>query len=389
MLAVAGLALGLGYATPVLAQNSAVNNAILSLKAGPGSYDKALTSINEAVVNEKTKNSAKAWFTRGEVYYTVLDPSTKNLYAKATATMQPGEAVQKAAESYRKAKELDVPNGEYAKQVPDKLKNLYGLAFNDGVGYYNGKDYDKAISSYQLASSLVPTDTTAVLYTAYAQEAKQDLPGARTTYNQLLGMGYKSVPVYTRLMQIDQQQNDTADMQKVLQQALAAYPNNKNFLLQDLNQSMSGGAGGQAAIDKINKAISADPSNSNLYAVRGSIYDQQKKTDLAMADYKKAIELDPKNFDAQFNMGIYNFNQAATIYTKASKMDLKTYQVKGKGLEAEGKKYFESSIPYFEKALEIQPNDPNTLSALQKVYFRLGRTADSKRMEDRLQAARK
>jgi len=215
------------------------------------------------------------------------------------------------------------------------------------------------------------------------------MAGAKSSYNQLLGMGYKSVPVYTRLLQIDQQTKDDADMKKVLQQALAAYPNNKTFLIQDLNQSMGGDANNAGAIEKINKAIAADPSNSNLYAVRGGIYDHQKKSDLAMADYKKAVELDPKNFDAQYNLGIYNFNQAATLYTKASKMDLKTYQTKGKPVEAEGKKYFEASVPYFEKALEINPTDQGSLFALQKVYARLNRPADAKRMEDRLAALKK
>ena len=116
------------------------------------------------------------------------------------------------------------------------------------------------------------------------------------------------------------------------------------------------------------------------------MYDQQKKSDLALADYKKAVELDPKNFDAQFNLGVYNYNKAADAYTKASKMDLKTYQVQGKKFEAEGKRYFEAAVPYFEKSLEIQPNDRNTLTSLKKIYFRLGRNADSARLEAKLQS---
>ncbi|MGI4739673.1 MAG: tetratricopeptide repeat protein [Janthinobacterium lividum] len=389
--AAAAFTAALGLATPALAQNSAVTNAILSQKAGQ--LDKALVSINEAIANEKTKDKAKTWFTRGEIYNQLLDPSTQALFAKYTKDMQPGEALQKATESYNKALALDGPAGEFGKQVPARLQNLYGLAFNAGVKSYNDKDYDKAVANYKLASQLSPTDTTAVLYGAYAQEAKQDYAGAKASYNQLLGMdAYKAKPapvsVYTRLLQIARQEKNDADAQKVLKEGLAAYPNNKAFLIEDLNMSMKGG-NGDAALEKLNKTIAADPSNANLYAVRAGIYDQQKKTDLAQADYKKSIELDPNNFDSQYNMGIYNFNQAANLYTKASKLDLKTYQVKGKPLEAQGKKYFESSVPYFEKALTIQPNDPGTLSALQKVYFRLGRNADSKRMEDRLQALKK
>ena len=377
-----------GAATPALAQSSAITNAILSQKAGQ--LDKAIASIDQAVASDKTKDKdkPKAWFTRGDIYYQLVDPSTAALFGKFAKDMKPGEAVQKAAESYNKALELDGPTGEYGKQVPARLQNLYGLTFNDAVKSYNDKDYDKAIASYKLASQLSPKDTTAVLYGAYAMEAKQDLAGAKANYNQLLGMGYKSSAVYTRLLQIAQQQNDTAGSQQILQQAIAAYPNNKVFLTQELNQYISAGKG-KEAIDKIKHAIEVDPTNSNLYGVLGSVYDQNKQQDLAVEAFKKAVELDPKNFDAQFNLGIYNFNQAATLYTKASKMDLKTYQAKGKPLEAEGKKYFEASVPYFEKALEIQPNDGNSLSALQKVYFRLGRNADSKRMEERLQALKK
>ncbi len=386
--ATAALLATLGLATPALAQSSAITNAILSQKAGQ--LDKALESINQATTSDKTKDKdkAKAWFTRGEIYYQLVDPNTQALFAKYTKDMQPGEALQKASESYKKALELDGPNGEYGKQVPSRLQNLYGLAFNAGVKSYNDKDYDKAISSYKLASQLNPQDTTAVLYGAYAMEAKQDYAGAKTSYTQLLGMdAYKTKPapvtVYNRLLQMARQDKNDAEAQKIVQQALVAYPNNKTFLIEDLNLSMSGGNGG-AALDKINKAIAADPNNANLYAVRGSLYDQQKKNDLARADYKKAIELDPNNFDSQFNMGIYNFNQAATLYTKASKMDLNTYRTQGKKVEAEGKKYFEASVPYFEKALEIQPNDPGSISALQKVYFRLGRNADSEKMAARL-----
>lgn len=382
-----------GLVTPAQAQSSAITNALLSQKAGQ--LDKALVSINEAVASEKTKekDKAKAWFTRGEIYYQLVDPTTQTLYGKFAKDMQPGEPLQKAVESYNKALALEGPTGEYGKQVPDRLKNLYNMAFNAGVAGYQAKEYDKALAGFKLASQINPQDSTAVLYSAYTQDAKQDYTGAKASYNQLLGLDvYKTKPVpvtvYTRLLSIARQEKNDAEAQKVIQQGLAAYPTNKTFLIEDLNSSMSGG-NNTVALDKISKAIAADPSNANLYAVRGSLYDSQKKpasSELAQEDYKKAITLDPNNFDAQFNMGIYNFNRGATLYTKVSKMDLKTYQVQGKKTEAEGKKYFEVALPYFEKSLALQPNDRNTLIALQKVYHQLGRSTDAERMNAKLQA---
>ena len=377
---VTAAALAAGLPSMVSAQTSAVTNAILNQRTGL--LDKARVDIDKAIANEKTSTKAKTWFTRGEIYQGMLESP---IYSKQ---LQAGEGLQKAYESYNKTIELDTKTGEFGKQAVTKMDNLYGRAFNDAVTSYNAKDYDKAIASYKLASQIKPQDTTAVLYSAYASEAKQDFSAAKASYNQLLTMNYKSVTLYSRLFQMAKQENNQAEAAKILQQALVAYPTNKGFMLEDLNMSLAGGKG-EDALGKINKAIAADPSNSNLYAVRGSMYDQQKKTELAVADYKKAVELDPKNFDAQFNLGVYNYNKAADFYTKASKMDLKTYQVSGKKSEVEGKKFFEAAVPYFERALELQPNDRNTLTSLKKIYFRLGRTTDSARLETKLQSLEK
>ena len=373
----AAAVLAAGLPSLASAQQSAVTNAILNQRTGL--LDKARADIDKAIVNEKTSGKAKTWFTRGEIYQGMLESP---IYSKQ---LQPGEGLQKAYESYAKTIELDTKTGEFGKQADTRMDGLYGRAFNDAVTSYNAKDYDKAVAGYKLASQIKPQDTTAVLYSAYASEAKQDFASAKASYNQLLGMNYKSVTLYSRLFQMAKLQKNDAEATKVLQQALTAYPTNKAFMLEDLNMSLATGKG-EDALGKINKSIAADPSNSNLYAVRGSMYDQQKKSDLALADYKKAVELDPKNFDAQFNLGVYNYNKAADAYTKASKMDLKTYQVQGKKFEVEGKRYFEAAVPYFEKSLEIQPNDRNTLTSLKKIYFRLGRTADSARLEAKLQS---
>ncbi len=41
--------------------------------------------------------------------------------------------------------------------------------------------------------------------------------------------------------------------------------------------------------------IALDPTNANAYFSRGCCYDNIKKTNLALADYSKALELDVKS----------------------------------------------------------------------------------------------
>ncbi|UYZ64087.1 tetratricopeptide repeat protein [Hymenobacter weizhouensis] len=362
------------------AQNSAVTNAILFQRQG--TLDKARTEIDKAITHEKTQGKAKTWYTRGEIYEGM---ASSPIYGKSLA---PGEGTKTAFESYQKAISLEGKDAEYGKLASQKLDGLYGLALNAGVESYNGKEYDKAIESYRMAQQIRPQDTTAYLYAAFAAEAKQDFGSAKDMYSKLQGIGYKSPQMYGRLLQIARQEKDDAAARKVVQEALVAYPNNKGFMLEDLNMELSAGRG-REAISKIEKAIAADPTNSNLYAVLGSVYDQDKQPAKALEAYKKAVEVDPNNFDANFNLGVYNYNKAAELYTKASKMSLAEYQKSGKKNEADGKKYFQESLPYFEKALQIQPDDRATISSLQKAYLRVGRTSDSERMSAKLESLNK
>lgn len=358
------------------AQTSAVTNAVLYQRQG--TLDKAKAEIDKAVVNEKTSGKAKTWYTRGEIYEgMVMSP----IYKKSLGS-EDGSKV--AYEAYSKALSLDGKDGEYGKQASAKLDGLYGMALNAGVESYNSKDFTKALDSYRMAQQIKPQDTTAYLYAAYAAEAAENFAGAKEMYGKLQGIGYQSPQMYGRMLQIARQQKDDAAAMKVVQDALKTYPNNKSFMLEELNMYLSAGRG-KEALDKIDRAIAADPTNGNLYAVKGSIMDQDKKPAEALVAYRKAVEVDPNNFDANYNLGIYNYNKAAELYTKASKMSLADYQKSGgKKLEADGKKYFQDSLPYFEKALELQPDDRGTMSALQKVYLRLDRKADSERIMSKM-----
>ncbi|MCC2544852.1 tetratricopeptide repeat protein [Hymenobacter sp. BT175] len=364
------------------AQNSAVVNAIMYQRQGV--LDKARAEIDKAALNEKTSTKAKTWYTRGEIYEKLM---TDPIFGKA---IPQADATKLAYDSYKKAQEVEGKDNEFAKKADEKVKSLqeimYGQALNAGVESYNGKNYAEALKSYRLAQQYRPQDTTAYLYAAYAAQAGNDFAAANESYKQLMAMNYKSPAMYSRMIQMagDDEKAKTA----VLQQALQAYPNNKDFMLMELNMYLKAGRG-KEAIDKINKAIAVDPKNSNLYAVLGSVYDQNKQPNEALAAYKKAVEVDPKNFDAQYNAGVYYFNKAADIFKATNKMDLATYQKKGKAMEAEGKKLVEQSIPYFEAALQISPNDRGTLTALQKGYMQLGRKADSERMSAKMEGQKK
>lgn len=368
---VLALALSLGAVAPVLAQQAAVTNAIMMQRAG--TLDKARVEIDKAITDEKTSAKAKTWYTRGEIYEALVGHP---IYGKTA----PENALEVAAESYQKAIQFDEKGKEFAEPAKKKLANLFGLAFNDGVKKYNAKDYPAAVKAYQLASKLNPQDTSAVLYSAYAFEAAQNPASAEEQYRKVLGMGHKSQQIYGRILLLEQQQNKPDEQQlATVREAMVAYPNSMQLMLLEIDLMLKLKKE-QEAIDKIQAALVKDPKNSNLYAVLGSLYDKTGKADLAVQTYAKAVEADPTNFDAQFNLGVYQFNKGAELINKARKMTQSEYAKTGKKIEADSKAYFGKSIPYFEAALKLKPCDKGSLKSLETAYITVGKNADAERI---------
>ncbi|AKQ45557.1 hypothetical protein TH63_07700 [Rufibacter radiotolerans] len=365
------------------AQTSAITNAIMYQQKG--TLDKAKSEIDKAVVNEKTANNAKAWYYKGVIY---MDMANHPVYGKL---MDQTEATKQAFEAFSKvpALEANAKKKEFTEESNKRKEiltnNMYALALNAGVEQYNAKKFAEAQKSYMEAINYKPEDTTAYIYAAYAAAGNQDYPAAKKLYNQLVDKNLASASVYSQLLYISAnvEKNDKETM-AILEKARAKYPNNRDFMLQELDLFIKSGRE-QESLAKLDAAIAADPKNANLYTVKGNLLERTKKPEDALTAYKKAAELDPTNFDAQYNLGVYYFNKGANLNNKANKMSLAEYQKSGKAVQAEAKKFFVQALPYFEAAHKAQPKDRTTVQSLLKVYTALDRPADAKRMDAILQ----
>ncbi len=380
---VLALAASFCIGTTVLAQNAAVTNAYMYRK--DGKLEQARTEIDKAITHDKTMGNAKTWYFRGEIYEDLANKGGEGT---------PKDALKIAHQSYEKAVELDKKNGEYANKGAAKLKSMFPMVFNKAVKSLEAKNFDEAIASFEFAKTMRPNDSTTYLYTAYAYESKaesgdKDYKKAKENYYKVIELNPKSLEPYQRLYIITRDiEKNNEEALKVTELALKEFPNNKDFMLAQVNLYIEAGRQNEA-ISKLEKAIALDAKNANLYAALGSLYDGLNNTEKALANYNKAIEIQPGNFDAQFNMGVYQFNKAAGIYEKVNAMDFATYQKQGKKLEAEAKKYFEQAATYFEKALEIVPTDVSALNSLKTIYTKTGRMDDAKKLDARINAATK
>ncbi|MCF0063073.1 tetratricopeptide repeat protein [Dyadobacter chenwenxiniae] len=81
---------------------------------------------------------------------------------------------------------------------------------------------------------------------------------------------------------------------------------------------------------------------------------QKAASDKAIANYKKALEIDGTNYDALYNLGVYYFNEAVQLKGEVDNMNMTEYQQRGKEVEGRVCGKFKKAKPYFEKAIQAK-----------------------------------
>ena len=81
---------------------------------------------------------------------------------------------------------------------------------------------------------------------------------------------------------------------------------------------------------------------------------QVEQRDLAKQYYAKALAVDPANYDANFNMGVFFFNEAVEMKKAVDNMDMTEYNKKGKEVDGQVCGKFKQALPYFTKAKSVK-----------------------------------
>lgn len=372
--------LGAVTALTAHAQNSNVVSAFNYL--GDGNLAKAVEYIEPATTNESTAGKEKTWRYRGDIYRTIA------LGDKADLKAQFPDALQKAIESYIKANELDT-KGSYKEDNLKALGALQVAALNGGNDAFTAKDYDKAIAMYgqseRIAKAFGQVDSNAVFNSALAYESKGDMAKAMERYQECINIGYDKVEVYRYLASMQKKNGDLNAAIATIQAGNKRHPGDKELMLDEVAYLLEAGRTDEVE-RSVNAAIEKDPTNAVLYSVQGSIYDAKanpkegtvpeadmiKWYDLAEQSYKKSIEADPKFFDGYYNIGVLYNNRAAYEYDKCAKIKDDAAYAKCKKVADD---IYLKTIPFFEKAFELRPDDRSTMQQLKKLYAKTGNTA--------------
>lgn len=326
-----------------------------SPELGKGNLETAKEAIDLAIEHNKTKDNPETW-----TVYALVNAHL--------ATLEKSEEAATAAQAgIQKAKELD-EDEENQENIAVAGHLLGQYNFNEGVGAWENQDFKSAYALFGKALTFLPGDTTLTYYSGLAAIQNQDYPNAIEKYKQLIPekefSSHKAVMV--DLPKLFLSAKDTTNALEYAAQALAAYPDDNDAAIQNIELNLIVG-NEEKIISDIENQIAKDANNKALHYYLGIAYSAAGDSEKAIESYKKAVELDPDYEEA-------NKNASATIINKVrdqlnalnqdKTVSNDDYNVKVTELKEEIKE----ALPYLEKVVQSNPNDVDALRSLKGYY---------------------
>ncbi len=281
---------------------------------------------------------------------------------------------------------------------------------NIAIGKYETKEYDLSAEYFYRAafmnSVLYKELDTANFYNACVAAAKSGNPDKVIEYNKKMLDAKLDVPYnYSSISRACLAKGDTAQALQILKKGRTVFPSDGELLSAETDIFLVTNRQ-EEALTNLKLAFEKDPGNGVYCFMIGTAYDnlanpkdKSSGKDLtkpanfedlvknAETYYLKAIDLNAKDkeflFNSKFNLGALYNNYA--IYLENKNIDKITDMARLQKENSEkSQAFYKKAIPYMEQALDIKPDDKDTMKALRQLYYKIDNTKMAKEMDDRL-----
>ena len=391
-ISIISLLLLLSFST-VFGQKKNIVNAALYLKTSQKSKGDDIVKnikdakkyIDEAFNNESTSNDPKMWNYRSKIY---LQIAIKHSQLDDNAIFKATEAYINCMNRDKKGRVV-VRKWTPEEEVMEGLINCGFKLFNSAIDKYNIGEYESAIKHYNAIFDIIPFDNQGrlskgnikketILYNSFfAAKKLNDNDRCKKILEDLINIDFNESAIFIHLSDIYIEENNNDKALEYLELGRNKFPGNQGIINSEINLYIKLGRT-KELIAKLAEAIEISPDNHLLYFNRGTIYDQQGDFSNAESDYLQSLKIKPESFGSNYNLGALYFNKGVELKNKANDSDNdKVY----KKLNAQASSKFDASLPYLEKAYNLEPKDKNTLLSLKQLYYLKGDYKKSEEMK--------
>ncbi|MDI5894849.1 MAG: tetratricopeptide repeat protein [Flavobacterium sp.] len=415
------LASALLISVATFAQKDQIKAAEKALKAGKS--QEAVTILNEAeylVVNAPDAEKAQFFFVKGN---SLLDLANKNvdtntnlsLAAKAYQDLIAAEKTSgkvkfstQAAASITDIK-FKLINGAIADSKVDKhadsakkLYDAYLLDKKDTINLYyaastyvNAKDYDAALKLYDDLKNLNYSGKGTSYFAVNKLTSQEDFFTTLQERDRMVKLGTHEKPrtevipskrgeIYKNMALILVEKGKTEEAKKAISEARIANPEDTSLTLTEANLYLE-----TKDFDMYKKLIAEvlekNPNDADLIFNLGVLSANAKNVADAEKYYKRVIEINPKYINGYINLAALKLENEKAIIDEMNKLGTSTKDMKRYDeLKKKREELFKGTIPYLEKAVELDPKNTDVSKTLLGVYSALEMTAEYKALKAKM-----
>ena len=415
------LASALLISVATFAQKDQIKAAEKALKAGKSQEAVAILMEAESLIaNAPDAEKAQFFFVKGN---SLLDLANKNVDANTNLSLaakayQDLIAAEKASGKVKFSTQaatsitdikFKLINGAIADSKVDKhadsakkLYDAYLLDKKDTINLYyaastyvNAKDYDAALKLYDDLKNLNYSGKGTSYFAVNKLTKEEDFFTTLQERDRMVKLGTHEKPrtevvpskrgeIYKNMALILVEKGKTEEAKKAISEARKANPEDTSLTLTEANLYLE-----TKDFDMYKKLIAEvlekNPNDADLIFNLGVLSANAKNVADAEKYYKRVIEINPKYINGYINLAALKLENEKAIIDEMNKLGTSTKDMKRYDeLKKKREELFKATIPYLEKAVELDPKNVDVSKTLLGVYSALEMTAEYKALKAKI-----
>ncbi len=362
--------------------NKVLKEAQAVLNATDGNMDQANALIESAMENKHTAGNPDTWYTAGKIQSKIYDKENEKMYLQQAYDKDKFfGSLSKMFDYYLKCDELEqIPDekgrviAKYRPETSDFLSRVRINLVSGGVGYFNENNNEKAYElfakyidvakapmfeshNFEVTDSLMPE---IAYYATLAALKMEDYQKALTYVDMAMkkedvaqkAIEYKAM-AYLNL-------GDTVKWTDVLKEGVEKFPGVEYFY-SNLISHYNNNGNTDELVAFADEMLAKNPLPIFRF-VKGFVYQNEKKFDAAIEEYKKCIEQDPNYTGAYRNLGICYCTIAQEKSDAMTNLNIKSKEYKEQKEVVNS--YYKLALPIYEQLRKMDDgSDPEVKNA--------------------------
>lgn len=355
-------------------------------------YKNSLKKIKKALDNEETKDKAETWWIAGKIQFAIYDKMMANKAVgdkinsteAGLALIDGYDKLQVALNKYttiildKKGNQVfDKKTGKkkvktkYSREIMNKIVDHlvdYSAVAGD---FYLAGDWSNAYKAWDIYCSIakcpwtikrkVNESDSVIGYNRFFQGLaayqNKDYVNAVVQFANARNLGYRKKALYDTWIDALIKQQDTIYMVSVAHEAHDMLGAKDPRYVRILINHYLKAKRYDEANSLLDEVIKSDSTVAEYYDLKGRLAETQEGVDVALPFYRKAVELNPDFDMALFDLGNALYNKAIANNEHRSKDAIMLY---------------DEALPYLEKAHQLMPHDENIKKILSRIYYVTG-----------------